>query len=198
LAHPTADTASETSSALDLDISDVESLSEPIFSRAHAKWEESPVIGSILPLTSLHPGLITGRTSRPHTPSSLESESSWLAQKDIQSAVRKSFHGGSPRRTSPIILESSVLSPIASSSPLKIDGLSVAASNTRMWARAEPDYMGEDYGEEDLDEGDGRVRQGSMAKAVEVKRGVEGVQGVVPRVSGESPDRQRTGGIVLF
>jgi hypothetical protein len=197
LSNPTVDTASSTSSTSSLDISDEESLSEPVFSPL-AQWQESPVIGSILP-GSLYPGY--SAVERPRTPSSVESESSWLAQKDIQSAVRKSFHGGSPRRTPPIILESSVLPSFVVMSPGKIDGVNVAAMNTKGWVRGGVDYVGEGYGDDEFDgvEGfDERVRQGSMARAVEVKRGVEGVQGVVPRVSGESPYRGRTGAIVLL
>jgi hypothetical protein len=70
--------------------------------------------------------------------------------------------------------------------------------NARVWGIASPDYTGEEYGDEDVD-GRERMRQGSLARKVEVVDSHDGVEGVVGRVSGESPERGReNGGIVLM
>lgn len=123
----------------------------------------------------------------PGSSGTIDSESSWLSGNlplDIQSAVRKSFHG-SPGKT-PIILEAS------GASPLRID------TKGSGW---KPDYQGQGYGDEEGAEGveglgqfgdEERVRQGSKARRVEVIDSPS-LEGFEARLSGESPERTGNG-----
>ena len=156
-------------------------------------WGESPIIGLAIP-------------GGARTDSPAESEGSWLSQRlDIEKAVRKSFGSPARRATPPIILESS---PLPGAGLGKLDVIAAAAMNARAWAATQPDYEGNEYGEEEGDElatpqvaGVERVRQGSMVRTVEVLDSPN-VEGVIGRVSiGESPEYEigkENGGILLF
>jgi hypothetical protein len=103
--------------------------------------------------------------------SPVESEGEWLAGRmDIERAVRKSFgkQGGGGQGPPPIMLESA---PVPAG----------------VWV-GRPDYEGAEWessGDEGRERGE-RVRQGSAERKVEVRDSPIVVEGVVPRVSGES------------
>ena len=157
----------------------------------HTTWGESAVKGTSIPFL-----LITESNAFPGSRDSpIESEGSWLSGRmDIEQAVRKSFHATSPRRTPPILLESSSLPQVKGQSPLKIDTIAAtAAMNARAWSSGtKPDDEREEYGSSCDELGGGlnreKVRQGTAARRVEVVDSPN-VEGFVGRVSGESVER---------
>jgi hypothetical protein len=183
---------SETSHTIDFADSEPD-YEEGIFPAQNSMWGESPIIGLAIP-------------GGPRTDSPAESEGSWLSQRlDIENAVRKSFGSPTRRATPPIILESS---PLPGAGLGKLDVIAAAAMNARAWAATQPDYEGNEYGEDEgyelatpqIAEVE-RVRQGSMVRMVEVLDSPN-VEGVIGRVSnGESPEYEigkENGGILLF